>query len=182
MQVQSRRQSMAGNEEEDSPSARRGNSRGTREADAAFWQLEWKVMSGKSGGDKTCHFLWVFHPHNSLFYQITRSFELEKRVKMDVLLLVCGGQQGSSQVEGLRWVPTGERNTLVWKEMPNAFPQLKYKQNCSSLSQDPLKIWNTGNWFSVRLTRRLVPKWESSWKQALDSCLKECFLQNFNLL
>lgn len=31
---------MAGNEEEDSPSTRGGNSRGTREADVAFWQLE----------------------------------------------------------------------------------------------------------------------------------------------
>lgn len=67
MQVQSRRQSVAGNEEEDSPSTHGGNSRGTREADAAFWQLEWKVMSGKSGGDKTCHFLCSFSPHNGLF-------------------------------------------------------------------------------------------------------------------
>lgn len=40
MQVQSRRQSVAGNEEEDSPSSRRGNTRAMREADAAFWQLE----------------------------------------------------------------------------------------------------------------------------------------------
>ena len=150
MQVQSRRQSVAGNEEEDSSLSRGGNTRATREAHAAFWQLEWKVMSAKSGGDKTWHFLWVFSPHNGLFNHITRSFELEKRVKIDVLLLVHGGQQGSSQVEGLWWVPTGGRNTLVWKEMPNALPQLVYKQNCSSPSQDPLKIWNIGKLFSVR--------------------------------
>lgn len=58
-------------------------------------------MSGKSGRDKTSHFLWFFSPHNGLFYQITRLFELEKRVKIDVLQLVCGGQQSSSQVEEL---------------------------------------------------------------------------------
>lgn len=182
MQVQSRRQSVAGNEEEDSPSSRRGNTRAMREADAAFWQLEWKVMSGKSGRDKTSHFLWFFSPHNGLFYQITRLFELEKRVKIDVLQLVCGGQQSSSQVEELWGPPTGDRNTVVWREMPNALPQLVYKQNCSLPSQEPLKIWNTGKLFSVRETRRLVPKWESSWKQTLDRCLRECFLQNFHLL
>lgn len=149
VQVQSRRQSVAGNEEEDSPLSRRGNGRGTREADAAFWQLEWKVMSGKSGGDKTCHFLCFFSPHNGLFHQITGSFGLERRVKMYVLLLVCRGQQGSSQAKGLWWVPTGGRSTLVWREMSNALPQLVYKQSHSSPSQDPLKIWNTGKLFSV---------------------------------
>lgn len=39
-QVQSRRQSVADNEEEDSPSSRGGNARAMRKADAAFWQLE----------------------------------------------------------------------------------------------------------------------------------------------
>lgn len=58
-------------------------------------------MSGKSGGDRTCHFLCSFSPHNGLFYQIARSFGLEKRVKMDDLPLVHGGQQGSSKAEGL---------------------------------------------------------------------------------
>lgn len=133
IQVQNRRQNVPGNEEEGPPSAHRVKG----EADAAFWQFEWEVMSG---GDKACHFLWFSIPTQPFLshYKVILTGEKNDNGCLAACVRRTARQQPA---KGLWWVPSGDRNTSMLWEITNALPQFVYKHQLLLTFWRPLENW-----------------------------------------
>lgn len=139
IQVQNRRQNVPGNEEEGPPSAHRVKG----EADAAFWQFEWEVMSG---GDKTCHFLWFSIPTQPFLSHYKVILTAEKND--NGCLAACVRRTARQQpAEGLWWVPSGDRNTSTLRNNKCSPTVCVQTPIAPHLLKTPWKLETLNNYF-----------------------------------